>query len=162
LTVRDAGTMVVAGQQPAVRTGKYDIRIFWIRRNPAAFAAAHVVPVAFHDRSAISAGFDFDCCVILLRAVNSIRKIVVGGHTVKLRGRLILGRPGAAAVVADIRAAIVGLHHAIAVIRCDPQIVIVAVGNWDRRKCLSRVVGAIKSGIEHIHRVWLYRVGINA
>src|SRR5207245_1059252 len=71
---------------------------------------------------------DANAAVVLLRAVDVIRKLAVGDDVVELRRRLVVhGAPGLAAVHADGGAAIVAVDDAFRVSRINPQAVMVAV-----------------------------------
>jgi len=52
-------------------------------------AAAHGVPVRAVNEAVIAARQDADGGVVLLRAVNTIGKIVVGGDVIELPGVLV-------------------------------------------------------------------------
>ena len=78
--------------------------------------------------------------VVLLRAVEFVRKLIVDPDAVDLRRRLVhLRRPGATAVSRDICAAIVRLDHDLAVFGIDPDVVIVAVRRAKRRERFATV-----------------------
>ena len=54
--------------------------------------------------------------IVLLRAVEPIRVLVVDGDVIELCGELVVdGRPGVAAVVRHTGAAVVALNHALRV-----------------------------------------------
>ena len=95
-------------------------------RDPAGFAAARLEPVRDVQRAAARAA---ERGVVLLRAADVIRKVRRRDDVIELCGREILVRPGLAAVDADLGAAVVGLDHAIGVLRIDPEIVRVAVAH---------------------------------
>src|SRR5579871_6908282 len=94
-----AGSLVEAGERALVIAGVDDVRIGRIGRDIAGFAAAHRIPVRTIDASAVAAAGDGDGSVVLLRAVNTIRNLVVGDDVIELRGGLVvLACPGLAAV----------------------------------------------------------------
>ncbi len=81
--------MVLARDQAVVGAGVDDLRIARVGRDPAALAAAHVVPVLLGDAAAGGAAGDAHGGVVLLRAVDVVREIVVERHAVELRGGLV-------------------------------------------------------------------------
>ncbi len=82
--------MIEASDLAAVGAGVDDLRIGGIGSDVAAFAAADAVPVGSID-SAIRAGAgDADRGIVLLRAVDVIRKTVVCDYVIELRGGLIV------------------------------------------------------------------------
>src|SRR2546423_1840540 len=59
------------------------------------------MPVAEGDSAVIAAAENVDAAAILLRAIDVVWKIIVDGHVVELRRRLVVPTaPGAAAVYA--------------------------------------------------------------
>src|SRR5438270_1760224 len=110
---------VVARNQSVVRTGENDIRVFRPRRNPAAFASADRIPLAFTYASAGTASCNLDGRIVLLRAVRMIRKIVVERDTIKLgRGLVVLRGPILSTIGTDIHTSVIRLDHALRIARC--------------------------------------------
>jgi len=135
-----AGAAIEAREDGAFVVGVNDVRIARVGNDVAAFAAAHGVPIALEDRSVIAARANAERRVVLLRAVDAILKVVVGGDVVKLRGRLIVLRsPVFAAVDADGGAAVVAVDHAIGIVGIDPESVIVAMGGIEACEGLAAV-----------------------
>ena len=58
----------------------------------AALAAAGGVPVALVDRAVLGRAGHADGGVVLLRAVDAVGELVVGGDVVELGGRLVVDR----------------------------------------------------------------------
>src|SRR5439155_20566726 len=124
--------------------GINDIRVARIGNDVAAFAASNSVPVAAINETAIAARLDADRRVVLLRAINAIEKIVVGGHVIKLRGALIVLRgPILAAVDGNRRAAIIAVDEPIGILRINPERMMVAVRGVEAFKSFSSVNRAI-------------------
>src|SRR5271166_6588737 len=110
------GGLVLPRDQAVIGACVNDLGVFGIRRNPAALAAAYVIPVALGDRSIVRSCGRAHGAVVLLRAVGVIGEVVIQRHAVKLRGRLIaFRRPRLAAIGAYIRATVVALDHAIGI-----------------------------------------------
>src|SRR5713226_3523581 len=101
--------MVISRDQAVVRTGKDDFGILRRWRNPARLAAAHVEPILARDAAASRAAGDAHGRVVLLSAVNVIRKIVVNRDAIELRSGLVLFAPAPATVERDVRATVVAL-----------------------------------------------------
>ena len=98
--------------------------------------------------------------VVLLRAVDVVREILVERHAVELRGGLIVhGAPGAPAVARDGGAAVVALDHAVRIVGRDPQVVIVAVRRAKVAERAAAVDRTVNAHIERVDRVGILRVG---
>ena len=61
-----------------------------VRHDKAAFAAASDEPIFASDHAGIAAAGDADIRVVLLRAVDVVRKCIVHSDVVKLRGGLVM------------------------------------------------------------------------
>src|SRR5437588_5421277 len=97
-----------------------------MRHDRARLASWACAPISQTHRIGLT-GNDYGR-VVLLRAVELVRKLIVSPNAVDLRGGLIhLRRPRAPAVERNIRATIVRLNDDVAVFRTDPDVVIVAV-----------------------------------
>src|ERR1022692_1810996 len=149
-----SGAMVVASEQAIVRAGIDDIGILRIGRQPAAFGATNVVPIAHTHAALIAAGSDWDGAVVLLGAVGVIREIVIQRDSIELRGWLLILRgPGATAVGAHIGAAVVRFDHTIRIVGRHPEIVNVAVRHANGVEGLACIVRAIEAGVHREDRV---------
>src|SRR5258705_874595 len=99
--------IIIACDQPPVRSGEYDFAILWIRRYPSALTSTHIVPVASCDARVVgSTGYPYSG-IILLGAIDMIWEIVVDGDAIKLRSWLVLFGPGFSAVERYIGAAVI-------------------------------------------------------
>ena len=130
--------MIVAGDDGRVRAGIDDVGIARIGRDVAALAAAHFVPVLAGDDAVVGPAGDGDGGVVLLRAVDAVGPLVVGGDVIELRGGLVvLLGPGLAAVDGDGDAAVVAVDQALRIGGIDPQAVMIAVrrGQQVERSC---------------------------
>ena len=72
-----AGVVVLAGDQVAVGSGIDDFGILGIGGDPTAFAAAYVVPILVGDTAGGGAAGDANGGIVLLRAVDVIREILI-------------------------------------------------------------------------------------
>src|SRR5437588_12293626 len=108
-----------------------------VRRNVASLSSAHRMPIAKCDLAVIAAAGSFGGAAILLGAIHVIRKLIIGGHVIKLRRRLVEPRaPGFGAIHAYGGALIAAKNHALGILRIDPQAVIVVAARraFDRLK----------------------------
>src|SRR5260370_37927255 len=97
-------------------------------RDPAALAAAHVVPVRRRNAAARGAARDAHRRVVLLRAVYGVREVLVERHAVELRRRLIVDTaPRAPAIARDRRAPGIALDHPVRIVGRNPEAVSVTV-----------------------------------
>ncbi len=140
-----AGAMVVVDQAPVAGAGADgaahdDVRIAGLHRDVAALAAAGLHPLRRRDGAAMRVARHPHRPVVLLRAVDVVRLLVVRAHVVELRGRLVVDRrPRLPAVEAHARAAVVGLDHPPRVLRIDPEVVVVAVRRGELAERLAAV-----------------------
>ena len=109
------------------------------------------MPVTNSDRVFSRPTGDADSRIVLLCAVDVVRKFVVDRDAIKLRGRLVLLGPTPAAVEGNIRAAVVALDHAVRIVGRDPQIVVVAVRHGDRRVRAAAVVGSKEADVQNVN-----------
>src|SRR5215470_347607 len=112
--------MVVALQRPGAagtgtnRAAIYDVRIFGMHGDKAAFPGAGIGAVAKGDGTPDGGAGRRDCGVVLLRRVDAIGILVVGVDAIELRRRLVVDRrPSPATVAAHAGAAIVAFDHPI-------------------------------------------------
>src|SRR2546423_8385358 len=108
-----------------------DVGISGVRRNVSGFARTDGVPVGKSNGAVVTATGRGDRAAILLRAIDAVRKLVVHGHVIELRSRLVIpGTPGLAAIHADAGALVATENHALRVRRINPKgVVIVAAGS---------------------------------
>ena len=137
-----------------------DIGVVGMHSDVATFRGANDIAVAPGDGALLGARRHADGGIVLLRAVEAIRELVVGGDVIELCRELVVdGRPGVAAVVRDTGAAVVALDHALRVARVDPQVMIVAMRRGHLRKCFAAVDGFPALVVEDPYRVGVLRVG---
>ena len=124
-----------AAHHPRSRSRRpHNVRIGRVRRGPAAFAAAHVVP--HPPGNAGDPALPHDAAVarppvrglVLLVAQHVVGDRVVHRHVVHLRVGESLAEPRLAAVDRDRQALVVGDDHAVGAGRVDPHVVMVAAG----------------------------------
>ena len=129
-----------------------DVGILWIRHDWTRLASWTCAPVSQAHRVGLT-GNDYGR-VVLLGAVELVRKLIISPNAVDLRGRLIhLRRPRAPTIVRDVRAAIVRLNDDVAVFRTDPNVVVVAMRRAKRRERLAavrRFPGAFRARVNHV------------
>ena len=114
-----------------------------IGHDEPAFAIAGDKPIFPPNHTAVGAARDADVRVVLLRAVNVIRKRVVDCDVIKLRGRLIILRgPAFSAVDRDAGAAVIRIADPIRILRIDPESVVIPVS---RRKQIKRLPAVDRS-----------------
>src|SRR6185312_10390871 len=95
---------------------------------------------------------------VLLRAVDPVRRALVGGDGVVLRGRLVVpGRPCLAAVDGGNRSLIAGQHHVVVLDGVDPQlVVIVAAGSAAEGLEVGAAVGGfVDGGVDGVEGVFV-------
>src|SRR6266581_3938610 len=135
------GAAVEAGNVAEVGAGINDVRIARGNGNVAAFASAHSLPVRAVDVSAVAGSGNTNGGIVLLRAIDAVRKIVVRGHMIELRGGLIpLRGPILAAIDGNGCAAVIAVDKAIGIVRINPQAVVIAVRGIEAFEGFAAVV----------------------
>lgn len=71
----------------------------------------------------------------------------------------MLQGPGGAAVGRDRSTTVVRSDHALRVVRCDPEIVMIRVGRVPAAKRLAAVVGAVELDIHRVQSIAALGVG---
>src|ERR1700686_2530817 len=140
------------------------VRIDWIGNGVAAFAGADRRPLTLGDLAVVATAGDSSGAAILLRAVNPVRKTVIGGYSIKFSRRLVVpGAPSIATVHGDDGALIDAEHDALGVGGVDPDGVIVVATGSPFYYCESApsVGGAVQRLHWHIDYVWIVGVGEN-
>ena len=131
-----------------------------LHRDVAALAAARLHPVGRGDRAAVGLARQADRPVVLLRAVDPVRLLVVRAHVVELRGRLVVdGRPRLRAVERHAGAAVIALDHPAGARRIDPEIVVVPVRGRHLDERLAAVDRLPERVVRHPHGVDVGRIG---
>src|SRR5206468_657280 len=80
----------VEPREVAVAARVHDIGIIGARRDPAALAATHLVPVLFPNRATVGAARDAHGAVVLLRAADLVGRVRGGDDVIELRRRLVV------------------------------------------------------------------------
>ena len=158
---------VIVAQQPPValaaadRPAEDDVGIVRPHRDVATLAAARLVPLSLGDGAAYREAGDAEGRVVLLRAVDAVGHLRIGGDVVELgRGLVVEGGPRGTAVEGDAGAAVVALDHAPRVARVDPQVMVIAVRRGHRRKGAAAVGRLPALQVEHPDGVGILRVGV--
>src|SRR6185436_6699343 len=156
------GAVVHPGEEAAVGAAVDDVGIVGIGHDVSALAPGGLLPVVERNSRSGRAAEDAQRRVVLLRAEDAVREVVVRGDPVDLRGRLVvLRRPGAAAVDRDVHAAVVRLDHAQGIAGVDPQVVIVAVRRADGGEGPAAVLRTVKLDVDHVDGLFVPGIGID-
>ena len=154
--------LIESSQISLIITGINNVGIRRIWRDVPYFPAAHGIPIGATDRAFIAAAGDGNRAVVLLRAVDVVRRPSIGGDVVELRGRLILlQRPGLAAVKRDSRSAVIRSNHAARVFGINPESVVVAVRNLNLVEGAPTIGRSIEIHVQNVGRVGVLRIGDN-
>src|SRR3984893_10595235 len=149
-----AGAMIVARHLAAVGIRVDDLRVAWIGRDVATFAATHLIPVLPADDAFVVAAGDGDRGVVLLGAVDAIGPVIVHDDVIELRRWLVvLLSPAVAAIDGNGRAAVITVDHAPGIARVYPQRVMITVRSRQQLEILAAVAGAKCAGIQHVHGI---------
>src|SRR5256884_1415513 len=145
---------------PAVDFGVYVLRVARVGCDVAAFAPADLIPVLPADDALVVTAGDGDGAVVLLRAVDAIRPVVVHGDVIELRRRLIVLRsPALAAIDGDGRAAVIAVDQPPGIARVYPQRVMITVRRRQQLEILAAVGGAKGARVEHVYGIECDRIG---
>ena len=155
-----SATVIVARERAHVAAAVGDQRIARINGDRCVLAAGHAVVVAFTDLAIVGPARDGNGGVVLLRAVNAVRELVVGSDVIELRGGLIVDAgPGGASIETDCAAAIIRIDDPPGVLRIDPERMRVAVRHVDLSERLATIDRAIDGEVHDVHRVFVLRIG---
>jgi hypothetical protein len=115
------GAAIEARDVAEVGAGVDDVRIARVHGDIAAFAATDGIPVGAIDEATIAGSGDADGRVVLLRAIDAVGKVIVGGHMIELRGGLVILRgPVFAAVNGNGGATVIAVDQAIGIVGVNP------------------------------------------
>ena len=155
-------TVIVAGE-PVVIAGVDDVGVFRMDSSVAILVSANRIELGFINQTGVRAARDRDCGVVLLIAVDPVRKAGVHGHVVELGRRLVhISRPGLTAAVTDLGPTIIGNYHSLIILRRYPQIVMVAMRCIKCFKCFATILRAVIVYIHYINAVFILGVSINS
>src|SRR5438132_4662334 len=153
---------VVTSEQPLVVAGEDDVRIVRADRDVTCLAAADRERVRRGDPGDGRAARDGHGGVVLLRAVDAIRRLRVGDHVIELGRRLVVdGGPAFAAIEGDDRAAIVPVDDPFGVLGIDPEVVVIAVRDRELEEGLAAVVTAPGRDVQHPYRLGIGRMRVD-
>src|SRR5271156_1456945 len=102
-----------------------------------------------------------DSAAVLLGARGPVRKAIIGGDVVELRGRLVVPRaPCGRAVFGDNGALIAGENHAFRVAGINPELVIIIAARRasDGRPILAAISGPVERSVRNVNRFRISRV----
>src|SRR5205807_7330804 len=159
---RLSGATVVPSQEALVVAGEDHVRVIGPDRDVARLASS--------DREAVGCGDAGDRRtarhghggVVLLRAVDAIRRLRVGDHVIELGRRLVVdGGPAFAAIEGDDRAAIVPVDDPFGVLGIDPEVVVIAVRDRELEEGLAAVVTAPGRDVQHPYRLGIGRMRVD-
>jgi len=123
------GAMIEPRDFSAIRAGVYDLGIDRVGRDIPTLPPTNVVPVGPINRAIRAGAGDGNGGVVLLSAVNSIRKAVVGNHMVELRRWLVvLAGPGFSVIDRNRGPSVIAVDQTLRISGIDPQRMIVSVG----------------------------------
>src|SRR5712664_3270059 len=137
-----------------------NVRIERIHGDVAVLENAGKPPIAESNFAVIAAAHRRDGTAFLLRTVDPIRKTIVGGHVIKLRGWLVVpSAPGRAAIDADDRALIGGERDDLRIFAADPDaLVVVAAGRaLESNKSFSAVLRFPRRSVRDVDDVRIVR-----
>src|SRR5258706_14724926 len=100
--------------------------------------------------------------VVLLRAVDAVRRLRVRDHVVELGRRLVVnGRPALAAVLRDHGPAVVPVDDPVGILRIDPEVVMIAVRYRELLERVAAIVREPRRDVEYPHRLRIRRVRVD-
>ena len=127
-----------------------------------ALTASNSLKVPHADAVFQRTTWDTNGGVVLLPAIQTVRKNIVDNHPVELRGGLIgLRRPTPPFIERHIRPTIISLHHPFIVRGIDPEVVIIAVRCRDGFKRHATIDRLHHGSRQDIDRHFILRVGKN-
>src|SRR5260370_11215010 len=145
--------------------GIKNVRIEWIDGDVAILENPDQMPIAKSDFAVIAAALRGHGAALLLRAVNPVRKTIVGGDVIELRRWLVVPTaPRLAAVHADDRALIGAERDNLRMFHANPDalIIVAAGGSFETYKCFSSVRGLPRRGVRNVNDFRIVRSDGNA
>src|SRR6266702_5995559 len=118
------------------------------------------MPIAKSYFAVIAAALRRHGAALLLRAVNPVRKTIVRGDVIELRGWLIVPTaPRRAAIHADDRALIGAERDDLRMFCADPDalVIVAARRSFESHKCFSAVRGFPRRGIRNVNHLRIVR-----
>ena len=154
---------VVPVHDPAVAPRVDDVGPVGVEGHRTGLAAPDILPMLLRvQRVHVRPGGHRDRGVVLLGPVEPIGEAVVDDDVVEFGGGLVVvGRPGLAAVHGHLRAPVVRHHHAVGVVRMDPQVVHVAVRHGNHLEGRAAIHRPVQAGVERVDGVRVDGVGLN-
>ena len=146
--------------QPLIAAAVHVARVLGAHTHVRAFAARAFGPLANADATTVALRLDDHRTVVLLAAVQLVRKAVIHRHVIKLRrGLIVLRAPTLATIQRDRRAAIVRIDQVIRVGRVDPEAVIVAMRGGHIGERAPAVDALEQWRVAHPHHLGVLRIG---
>src|SRR6266481_215029 len=105
-----------------------------------------------------------DRAAILLRAGNPVRKTIVGGDMIDLRGGLVVpGTPRDGAIHRNDSALIAAEDHALRIVRINPELMIIVATRraLDRGPGPTQVCRSIDRSVGNVNQVGIFRIDCN-
>src|SRR5262249_25001189 len=159
-TLQLAIAAVIAEEKRPFVVGIDDVGIARIDGYVATLPTGDTFPIGAVNDTVIRARPNSHGRVVLLRAVDAVEKIVVGGDVIELRRRLVVLRgPVLATVHADGRDAVVAVDQAILVGGVDPQSMVIAVRRAQALEGLAAIDRAVQPGVGNIYSASVLRIG---
>src|ERR1700730_3578460 len=99
-----------------------------------------------------------DGAAVLLRAGYPVRKAIVGGYVIDLRGRLVvLGTPGCGSIYGNDASLITAENHSLRIVGVNPKLMIIVAAGRAFDRC-PRLTGVRRSIDGRVHDVQDVRV----
>ena len=137
-----------------------NVRIERVDGDVAVLENSRQLPIAKRNFAVIAAALRRNGAAFLLRAVNPIRKTIVGGDVIELGGWLIVPTaPGRAAVHADDRALVGAERDDLRIFRADPDALVIVAARraFEPHECFSAVRGLPRRSVRDINHVRIVR-----
>ena len=100
--------------------------------------------------------------IVLLSPVDSVRKLIVGDNSVKLRGYLVaLSRPRCSSIKRDIRTTIIGIDHYFRIHRIYPQVMLISMWNRYGSESLTSIYRFQEWSIHDVYKIHIIGVSID-
>src|SRR5437763_1329261 len=119
------------------------------------------MPFSKSDFAIIAATERGGRAAFLLRAVDRVRKAIVGGDVIELRGGLVVPRaPGGATVDCDDRALVGGERNDLGIFGIDPDALVIVAARraFHHREAFPSVARTIQRRVWYIHGVSVFWV----
>ena len=120
--------VIYARQIAPITSSVYNFIIGRIHCYMSRFSSCCGLPMFIINIAAATSVLNSDCRIVLLSRINTIGKGIIGGHSIKLGGRLIpISTPICSPIITHLSPTVICYDHALIVLWRYPKIMVIAM-----------------------------------